>query len=163
MRAEGTLVGIARRDQRRAPMECVERGFISLREGLVGDHKGPKFPERAITVLAEEDWAAALSDLSTPYRRLEWWHRRANLLIRGLRLPRAIGAELQIGEAHLRVTRPTTPCRRMDEVAPGLLKALTPNWRGGLTCKVVGGGQIALGDSVILLTSPVERQRRLPG
>jgi MOSC domain-containing protein YiiM len=161
----GRLIGIARRPAVRAPMEVIETGTISVSGGLDGDHKGPKFPKRRITVLALEDWMAALGDLKGEDGRpvdLPWTTRRANLLVEGVRLPRARGGILQIGPVKLEVTYPTQPCRRMDEAFGGLLKALHPEWRGGVTCAVLEGGEVALGDAVDVLVSPQEIVPRLP-
>jgi MOSC domain-containing protein YiiM len=51
----------------------------------------------------------------------------------------------------------------MDEARAGLLRALYPDWRGGITCRVVEGGDVALGDAVDVLVAPPERKVRLPG
>lgn len=163
--ASGRLIGIARRPERRAPMEVIEQGEISIEGGLLGDHKGPKFPRRRITVLSREDWTAALAeltDLGGPVV-LPWTVRRANLLVEGVRLPRAAGGIVRIGPVLLEVTYPTQPCSRMDEAHRGLLKALHPDWRGGITCAVRAGGAIVVGDAVDVLVSPPERRVRLPG
>ena len=161
----GRLEGITRRDARRAPMEEIETGEITLERGLAGDHKGPKFPRRQITVLAIEDWQAALDDLTDLAGPvvLPWTARRANLLVSGVRLPRARGAQLQIGAVSLEVTAQTVPCRRMDEAHQGLLRALHPDWRGGVTCRVLMGGTISIGDGVRVTASPAEHVVRLPG
>lgn len=163
----GHLIGIAWRPARRAPMQTVDAVDISLEKGVEGDHKGAKFKRRAVTILAIEDWKAALSDVaaaSTDAIDLDWTARRANLLVEGVRLPRAIGATLRIGPALLEVTYPTTPCSRMDEALAGLRKALHPDWRGGITCRVLEGGHVALGDSVEIIHAPPERKaQRLPG
>ena len=161
----GRLIGIARRSAPRAPMEEIEEGRISLEAGLEGDHKGPKFPLRRITVLAREAWEAALAELdgaSGPVR-LPWTARRANLLVEGVALPRARGGILRIGPVRLEVTYPTQPCRRMEEAHAGLLKALHPEWRGGITCRVLEGGDVRLGNEVEILLSPLERTLELPG
>jgi MOSC domain-containing protein YiiM len=158
----GRVIGIAWRPKRRAPMQTVDSIDISLEVGVVGDHKGAKFKRRAVTILAREDWETALADLDQGDEPLEWTARRANLLIEGVRLPRAIGATLRIGPVLLEVTYPTTPCARMDEARAGLRKALHPEWRGGVTCKVVEGGRVAVGDDVVIVHSPPERQIRLP-
>ena len=157
----GRLIGIAWRPVWRAPMQTVDSIEISLESGVVGDHKGAKYKRRAVTILAREDWQAALAELGD--RSLDWTERRANLLVEGARLPRALGATLRIGPVLLEVTYPTTPCARMDEAREGLRKVLHPEWRGGVTCKVLEGGRVAIGDAVAIVQSPPERQIRLPG
>ena len=164
----GRLIGIARRGQRRAPMETVKAVDVTAEKGLEGDHKGAKFKTRQVTVLAIEDWQAALEALGggagEAAPSLDWTCRRANLLVEGLRLPRAKGAVITVGGmVTLEVTGETVPCGRMDEVAPGLLKALFPDWRGGVTCRVMDGGRIEMGDGVEVASSPAELVRRLPG
>lgn len=162
--AAGRLIGIARRPARRAPMEEIAQGVISTAAGLEGDHKGAKLPRRQITILAREDWDAALAgltDLAGPVP-LPWTARRANLLVEGVRLPRAVGALLAIGPVVLEVTAQTVPCSRMDEAHPGLLKALYPEWRGGVSCRIVTGGTVAVGDAVGIVRAPPERVRHLP-
>jgi len=164
-RDRGQLAGIARRDQRRAPMERLREGAITVEAGLNGDHKGRKSRKRAVTVLAEDHWRLALAELSERVGRavqLEWTARRANLLVAGIDLPRAVGGLIRIGDAELEVTAPCQPCRRMDEVEAGLLKALHPDWRGGVTTRVVRAGRIRLGDPVEVVVRPPMRSRRLP-
>ncbi|MEO0883813.1 MAG: MOSC domain-containing protein [Pseudomonadota bacterium] len=163
MPATGKILGIARRSARREPMETIETGRIHVETGLEGDFKGAKHKTRQITILAEEDWTSALTDLPEPARKLPWTTRRANLLTRGLRLPRAKGAKLQIGDIELEVTGQTWPCKRMDDAFPGLLKALGPNWRGGVTCTVISGGPVKLGDTITISHAPEEIVRILPG
>jgi len=166
-RTDGTLIGIAWRAARRAQMMEVATGEIAVGKGLVGDHKGARFLNRALTILSQEDWSAALADLSAAAAgepvSLPWTMRRANLLVEGVRLPRARGAIVRVGEARLEVTYPTSPCARMDESHAGLRKALAPEWRGGVTCRVLEGGPIALGDAVVIEHAPPETVRRLPG
>jgi MOSC domain-containing protein YiiM len=146
-------------------MEQLTKGRITKQAGLEGDFRGAKFMSRQITVLAIEDWEAALLDLHDLMGPpdLPWTTRRANLLVEGIRLPRAKGAIIQIGGTVLEVTGQTNPCFRMDEAHKGLLKALHPNWRGGVTCRVRDGSPIALGDPVTILHAPHEHVIRLPG
>lgn len=157
----GVLRGIALRAVRRAPMQPIDVGVLDPAFGLEGDCKGGKYPLRQVTVLSAEDWQKALEALGGI--ALDWTARRANLLVSGLRLPRARGALLGIGPARLEVTGQTYPCGRMEEAWPGLLKALAPDWRGGLTCRVLAGGRIGIGDAVeVLCRPPDERPPRLP-
>jgi len=161
----GRLIGIAHRDAVRAPMEEVAEGSITVERGLDGDHKGPKFPRRRITVLAREAWEDALAALRCvdgSCVALPWTVRRANLFVEGVRLPRARGGILRIGPVRLEITAPTQPCRRMEEAFPGLLKALHPDWRGGVTCLVLEGGVVRIGDAVDVLHAPPEHTPRLP-
>jgi len=157
----GRLTGIARRAKHRAPMEeCVDGSIISA-AGLEGDFKGAKYRRRQITILEREAWEAAIAELDCT---LAWTTRRANLLIEGIRLPRSKGAIVRIGPVQLEVTDQTYPCRRMDEACRGLLSALAKDWRGGVTTRVLQGGEISIGDPVEVLFSPPEQiPLRLPG
>ena len=142
-------------------MQEIAEGLISVEAGLVGDCKGAKHPRRQITVLAREAWETALAELGEP--DLGWTARRANLLVAGVELPRAKGGILRIGSVRLEVTSQTYPCARMDEARQGLLKALAKDWRGGVTCRVLAGGHIGLGDVAEVLVRPQEAIPRLPG
>ena len=111
--------------------------------------QGRQVQAAAVTILAREDWEAALAVLGdAAATAVDWTARRANLLVEHVRLPRALGAMLRIGPALLEVTYPTTPCARMDEACPGLAQGAAPEWRGGVTCRVLEGGGVAIGDAV---------------
>jgi MOSC domain-containing protein YiiM len=145
-------------------MEELSSAAISLEAGLEGDSRGAKFVTRQITVLSREDWDAALldlADLAGP-PGLPWTIRRANLFVEGVRLPRAKGGVLQIGAVELEITGQTNPCHRMEEAWRGLLSALHPDWRGGVTCRVRTAGRVTLGDAVEVVVQPKERIIRLP-
>ena len=73
-----------------------------------------------------------------------------------------MGGVLRIGPLHLEVTGQTYPCQRMNEACAGLLSALAKDWRGGVTARVIEGGDIAMGDTVEVLVDPPEIRRRLP-
>lgn len=131
-------------------METLEAGEIRPGFGVCGDFRGALkqgHNKREVTVMALEDWRAAATELGKPW--LDWWDRRANLLTEGVALPRETGARIRIeGGAVLEVTGETEPCERMEAVAEGLRAALTPEWRGGVTTRVIEGGPIKLGDAV---------------
>lgn len=138
-----SLVGIAIRAGARAPMEPLSRCVVSRDAGLAGDSRG-RPGKRQVTVLSETAWLRACAELGRP---LPWTVRRANLLVRGLEFgPDDMGRLLRIGALTLEVCGETDPCRRMDEACPGLRAALEPEWRGGVCCRVVAGGVIALAD-----------------
>lgn len=145
----GRLIGIARKNRPYAPMDVLDHVEIGLDTGVHGDHRGARRPgksnRRQVTILAAEDWMAAIADLGRP---VSWEQRRANLLVEGVTLPREEGARLRIGGVTLEIMGECEPCRRMDAVADGLHHALRPEWRGGRVARVVEGGAVALGDIV---------------
>lgn len=132
-------------------MEPLFLAEVSPATGVANDARGRRKPggtgKRQVTVLSREAWEAACADLGT---RLDWTARRANLLVEGLALERTTGSRLRIGDATLEVTGETDPCAKMDQQMPGLEAALRPDWRGGVTCRVLSGGAIAVGDSIAL-------------
>ncbi|PWR22198.1 MOSC domain-containing protein [Zavarzinia compransoris] len=143
----GRLIGIARRARPRAAMETLDQVEITATAGVAGDIRG-RPGKRQVTVLAAEGFAAAVAEIAPPPAHAPWTLRRANLLVEGIALPRTVGARVAIGPVVLEVTGETDPCSRMDAQLPGLTRALTPDWRGGVTCRVLQGGAIALGDTV---------------
>lgn len=144
------LVGIAVRERTKAPMEEPPSAQVTLEGGVAGDFRGKPGP-RQVTVLAEEAWAAACAELG---ETLPWTLRRANLLVRGVDLEGSVGARLAVGEAVLEVSEACDPCRVMDLQREGLRRALEPDWRGGVACRVVVPGRIAVGDPVVLEPGP---------
>lgn len=165
MTTAGVVAALALRPRRRVPMTLVATAQIIAGAGLDGDHKGARFPNRGVTLLSQDDWAAALAeldDLAGPVP-LPWTVRRANVLVGGVRLPRGKGSVITIGPARLVVTGETTPCARMDEAHLGLRRALAPQWRGGVTCRVLLGGEVRVGDAVVIEEERTDRALRLPG
>ncbi|MGH8168596.1 MAG: MOSC domain-containing protein [Woeseiaceae bacterium] len=140
----GRLTGIARRDRKRAPMQTLERAEISMETGVALDFRG-KPGDRQVTVISAEAWRQACRELQ---KEIPWTTRRANLLVDDFELPKAIGAVLKIGPVRLIITGEVDPCSRMDEQCPGLTNALKPDWRGGVSCAVLQGGSVTLGDTV---------------
>jgi MOSC domain-containing protein YiiM len=145
----GTVIGIARKAKPRAAMETVDAVGITPERGVEGDARGAQ-KVRQVTVLFAEDWRAACAGL---FADIPWTTRRANIYVEnfdGVAAAKMIGAKLKIGDVHLQVTEETDPCGRMEEQVPGLRAALTPNWRGGVCCKVLAGGHVRVGDTVTL-------------
>jgi MOSC domain-containing protein YiiM len=126
-----------------------EEAEVTLDLGVVGDARGAK-PGRQVTVLFREGWEAACRDLGAD---LPWTTRRANLLVEGLPVPRE-GMRLAVGELVLEVTDETKPCRVMEAACSGLRRALMPDWRGGVTCRVIRGGRVRVGDRVEVRNEP---------
>jgi MOSC domain-containing protein YiiM len=141
MIATAKLLGIAIKPKRLQPMQSLAAVELSVALGLVGDSRGKPGP-RQVTLLSQAAWRAACTDLGVD---LSWTTRRANLLVDDLPLFQSTGARILIGEAVLEITGETDPCSRMEKAQPGLFEALRRDWRGGVCCRVVQSGSLALG------------------
>jgi MOSC domain-containing protein YiiM len=163
----GRVIGLARRAVSRNPMEVVQSCLIKPEIGVMGDCKGQRFPLRQVTVLAREDWEAALADVAAMRGmasiELPWTARRANVFVEAVKLPQGEGSVIALGSVLLEVTEETTPCAQMELALPGLREALSPDWRGGVTCKVLSGGLVEIGNRVAVIKHKVNRKAYLPG
>lgn len=141
----GRLRGIAVRSAKRANMRVTEVSAIHRSAGVDGDF-GRKPGRAQVTVLSEESWSAACGEVGAA---LPWTTRRANLLVSGIPLKPMVGSRIVIGAVVLEVTDETAPCSRMEAAHAGLRRALVPDARGGVRCRVISGGPIAVGDAVL--------------
>jgi MOSC domain-containing protein YiiM len=121
----------------------VREAEIGASGGIQGDARGRK-SGRQVTVLFREGWESACDELGVA---LPWVTRRANLFVEGIAPIREDGL-LRIGDLVLEVTQETQPCHLMEAAHRGLKRALTPEWRGGVCCRVLTGGTIRVGDRV---------------
>lgn len=139
------LIGIAKRDKNQAPMQTLEMAEITQSEGLVSDFRR-RPGKRQVTVMSLNQWQLACNDIDTP---LPWTTRRANLLVEGVDFSaKSLGMTINIGDVKLEIMDETEPCHKMDQQIDGLRAALTPDWRGGVCCKVIEGGSIKTGDKI---------------
>jgi MOSC domain-containing protein YiiM len=146
----GRLIGIVRAAEKLGPLEPLERGAITIEAGLEGDRRGVK-PGRQISILFREGWEDACREVGA---ELTWLTRRANLYVEGLDRPRETGGRITIGEVVLEVIDETKPCALMEAACRGLKKAMQPDWRGGVVCNVIRGGEIRQGDGVSYERTP---------
>ena len=149
----GRLVGIARHDRPRGPIEEIDAVEVTVEAGLAGDYRGAMKPDgprkRQISLITASGWAAAMADLDLAPDAIAWSERRANLLVEGVALPREAGARIHIGETLvIEAVQECDPCSRMEDIHAGLKAALMPEWRGGLLGRVLNGGHIAIGDII---------------
>ena len=145
----GRLTGIARREEKRGPMETLQQAEVSEQTGVAMDFRG-KPGKRAVTVISARAWREVCAELG---QEIPWTTRRANLLVDDIDLPKSEGAIMEIGEVRLQVTMEVDPCFRMDEQVDGLTEALKPDWRGGVGCIVVWSGSVSVGDAVNIVAS----------
>lgn len=141
-----TLLGIAIKPHNEKAMCELSEVPLSCERGVEGDSRGKPGP-RQVTLLSLAAWQAAGNELGIDFY---WSQRRANLLVDVLDLEQSTGAHIHIGDAILEVTGETDPCRRMEALHTGLFAALAKEWRGGVTCRVVKGGLLTVGETVVL-------------
>jgi len=143
----GTVIGLARRKKLRGEIELVESVYIDRKTGLSGDIRGTA-KNRQVTLLSNRSWGDVCRELK---EEIPWTYRRANILIDNFDFIKKSGYRIQVGEVILQVTRETDPCPRMDEQLQGLTNALLSDWRGGVCCNVIEGGDVNLGSEVKIL------------
>jgi len=140
-----SVKAIAIRNRSRVAMQTIDSAQISIANGILGDFRGTQL-NRQITILSESAWSKACAQLDAD---LPWTLRRANLLVDDVEFDASfVGKSVSIGDVELLVTQETNPCSLMDAQHQGLTTALTPEWRGGICCKVVKPGEIKTGDRV---------------
>ena len=140
----GRLFSIAVRPGDREPMNVVDETDISPESGVAGDYGGAPGP-RQVTVVSKERWEETCKEIGAD---LAWTTRRANLLLDGIDLQETTGKRLRIGDLLLEITGECRPCELMDQAFEGLRAALGERWRCGVTCRVVEGATVSIGNPV---------------
>ena len=139
---ENRVIGIGIAPASRLPLRRIERVVAEAGRGLVGDrYHGTK--HRHLTVQSELDLAAAGAALGGPVDPLA---TRRNVTISGP-VPDERGTRFEIGPVLVEIVRAAAPCTLLDDViGPGARVALRR--RGGIVCRVLTDGEIAVGDVV---------------
>jgi MOSC domain-containing protein YiiM len=142
----GRLVWIGLRPARRAAMLTPESAILIAGQGIAGDryhttHEGP----RQVTLIATEDIAAIVAFLGmtdiAPHLL------RRNLVTSGINLVALKEQRFRIGEAVLEGSGDCAPCSLMEQaLGPGGYNAM--RGRGGITARVIEGGEVRLGDAI---------------
>jgi MOSC domain-containing protein YiiM len=142
----GQLAWIGLRPARMAPVVSKTSAILIAGRGIEGDHydtsrKGP----RQVTLIAIEDLAATAGFLGIAELAPELLRR--NLVVRGINPWALKDRRFRVGAALLEGSGECAPCGRMEEnLGPGGYNAVRGH--GGITARVVEGGEVRIGDLV---------------
>ena len=134
-------------------MQRVEQAEAIVGAGLRGDrymHRTGYWSgvdECQVTLIQAEalEQIAGDSDISVG----EGQHRR-NIVTRGIALDGLVGRRFHVGDVLLEYDRPRPPCGYIQTITQkGMTRALGGG-RGGICVRVVDGGTIRCGDTVVL-------------
>lgn len=146
----GKLEWIGLRSERRGEVVVVNSAEAIVDLGLVGDHRMKKTPGsgRQVTLISSEYIQQICQH--TGHSSIDPRLLRRNLVISGMNMNLLRYQRLQIGEVILEANALCHPCSRMDE-ALGKGGAAAMFGYGGLCAKIIQGGRLGVGDSVIRL------------
>jgi MOSC domain-containing protein YiiM len=120
--------------------------LLVAQQGIEGDrYRTQRNGPRQVTVIADEDLAAIASFM----RRQEVSPTllRRNFVTRGLNLNSLKGRSVRIGQVILEISGECAPCSQIEaNLGPGGYNAV--RGRGGLTAKIVVGGEVRIGDII---------------
>lgn len=131
-------------------MLVVERATAISELGLEGDHRSEKTPGsgRQVTIISREfiEQTAHFLGKSIVDPAL----LRRNLVVSGINLHALRHQRFRVGEVELEAAALCHPCSRMETaLGPGGVAAMLGH--GGLCCRILSGGEIAVGDAVTVL------------
>jgi MOSC domain-containing protein YiiM len=137
------------------PMRAVDRIGAIAGVGLEGDryatrtghHSGDPRVDRDVTLIEAEEIEALAAGSGI---MLAPGETRRNVTTRGIRLNDLVGRRFRIGDVECEGTRPCEPCQYLtDLLGKPVLAPLVH--RAGLRARILGSGEIARGDEVVVL------------
>lgn len=143
----GRLCWIGLRPLRLDSISVVNEAEIVAERGIVGDHRygGRLGTKRQVTLIQQEHLVAVAGMLHRDNLPPELVRR--NLVVSGINLLALKGKHFHVGEVLLEYSGPCEPCSRMESVlGPGGYNAMRGH--GGITAKVIQGGNVRVGDEV---------------
>ena len=143
--ATGRVEWIGIRPARMEKVKVVNE--VTAIEGVVlhSDHYNAKNGSRQVTLIQKEHLDAIASYLGL--KEIDPILTRRNIVIRDLNLNSLKGKKFRIGSAVLEYSGECHPCSRMEaNLGAGGYNAMRGH--GGITAKVVEGGQLCVGDSL---------------
>lgn len=145
----GALVWIGLRPARKAAMVSTASARLVAGRGLEGDHyDGARNGPRQVTIVAAEDLGAIAGFLGEETAAPE--QLRRNLVTRGINLLALKDRRFRIGEVVLQGSGECAPCGLM-EITLGSGGYNAARGRGGITARVVEGGEVRVGNTLVRL------------
>ena len=156
----GRVEWIGLRPRYRGAVESVRSVLALEGRGLSGDHGAERAGgKRQVTLIQWEHLGAIARLLGRD--DIDPVLLRRNIVVSGINLLALKDRPFQIGEALLVGTGPCAPCSRM-EAALGLGGFNAMRGHGGITAKIICGGQVAVGDAVHYVAPREPAQQQLP-
>ncbi|MFL1454977.1 MOSC domain-containing protein [Marinobacter sp. GN3S48] len=142
----GRVEWIGIRPARGEAMKALDSVTVTPGKGLEGDRfEGRETSKRQVTLIQKEHLHAIASCLGWEAIGPEVFRR--NIVVSGLNLLALKGKRFRIGSVVLEYTGLCHPCSKMETaLGPGGYNAMRGH--GGITTRVVEGGEVALGDNV---------------
>lgn len=142
----GRVEWIGIRPARDEPMQVLDSVTVTPGTGLEGDRfKGRETSKRQVTLIQQEHLQAIAGCLQRETIDPEVFRR--NIVVSGLNLLALKDKRFRIGSVVLEYTGLCHPCSKMETaLGPGGYNAMRGH--GGITTRVVEGGEVALGDRV---------------
>ena len=138
----GKIVSLQLCPGHRKPMKKVQSAEAVQQVGLKEDMHAIQESARQVLLIEKE----TLDVLS-----LQPGEVKENITTEGVEfMSLQYGQKLKIGNSvMLEITKPCSPCSRMEEIRPGLLNELAG--RRGMLARIMTGGIIAQGDAITIL------------
>ena len=145
----GVVTWLGVRPARLAPMVTPGAIAVTPGEGVIGDHyASATHGVRQVTVIAEEHLTAIAGYLGqdgVPPDLL-----RRNIVVKGINLAALKGRAFRLGDAVLESSGECHPCSKMERLL-GIGGYNAVRGHGGITARVLQGGEIRLGDAVMAM------------
>lgn len=144
----GKVEWIGIREDRGEPLTERSNVYVSIEQGIEGDHYQGKNRKRQVTLIQKEHIEAVASLMSL--EKIDPSYLRRNIVVSGINLLAFKGLKFKIGKVVLEMTGFCHPCSRMEKNL-GLGGYNAMRGHGGITAKVITSGYINLGDELSFL------------
>jgi MOSC domain-containing protein YiiM len=150
---QGTLLAIFIAEAASVEMEALDAATLVAGHGIEGDryatgrgtYSSKPHADRQVTLIEEETLAALKRDHDIDLAPEE---TRRNLLVREVPLNHLVGRQFRVGPVLLHGGRLNVPCKYLDDLLGKPLFGPLTN-RSGLNCRIIEGGTIRPGDSIV--------------